>query len=347
MKLNVDRIMSRYIFIVLILMLSGCSPVQKVKIESGRVLGDCILFPCPSIGLVGGCMCKDINEKIPQSERVRYGQFDAMWWRSIDGGRNWTSQKLTDGVLQELVVKDDIVYAVVNRGYETFIYESRNFGADWTFKCGIKDSMVRLHVRDSNWMIGYIGYKLCETKDGGKNWHILKTSYRVLDEFYHDRYVYYLSYLKETPQRDDLLVRYDLYTGEEKMQRLPAGSNVEVGKENIIFVKGGNADELDVYRINDDFSLTRLSTIKDREFISVDYVGIHGDEIYIYLVFKIENIFRANESFYYSSDRGRNWNKLGSMGLSRYDSHMLTSYVDDDGFKIVYNDGFSLNIFWN
>ena len=131
------------------------------------------------------------------------------------------------------------------------------------------------------------------------------------------------------------------------MQRLPAGSNVEVGKENIIFVKGGNADELDVYRINDDFSLTRLSTIKDREFISVDYVGIHGDEIYIYLVFKIENIFRANESFYYSSDRGRNWNKLGSMGLSRYDSHMLTSYVDDDGFKIVYNDGFSLNIFWN
>ena len=78
MKLNVERIMSRYIFIVLILMLSGCSPVQKVKIESGRVLGDCILFPCPSIGLVGGCMCKDINEKIPQSERVRYGQFDAM-----------------------------------------------------------------------------------------------------------------------------------------------------------------------------------------------------------------------------------------------------------------------------
>lgn len=357
MKLNVDRIMSRYIFIVLILMLSGCSPVnrQKIRVESGLDYGEfrkCILFPCPSIGLMGGYVCKDINEETPQSERVGYGIFDAMCWRSIDGGRNWTSQKLTDGALQELVVKDNIVYAVVNPksnewGYETFIYESRNFGADWTFKCGIKGSMVRLHVRDSNWMIGYIGYKLRETKDGGKNWHILKTSYRVLDEFYYGRYVYYLSYLKETPQRDDLLVRYDLYTGEEKMQRLPAGSNVEVGKENIIFVTKGKTDELDIYRINDDFSLTRLSTIKDREFISVDYVGIHGDEIYIYLVFKIENIFRANESFYYSSDRGRNWKKLGSMGLSRYDSHMLTSYVDDDGFKIVYNDEFSLNIFWN
>lgn len=110
-----------------------------------------------------GGVCKDINEETPQSERVGYGIFDAMCWRSIDGGRNWTSQKLTDGALQELVVKDNIVYAVVNPksnkwGYETFIYESRNFGADWTFKCGIKGSMVRLHVRDSNWMIGYIGY---------------------------------------------------------------------------------------------------------------------------------------------------------------------------------------------
>lgn len=59
MKLNVDRIMSRYIFIVLILMLSGCSPVnwQKIRVESGLDYGesrDCILFPCPSIGLMGG-----------------------------------------------------------------------------------------------------------------------------------------------------------------------------------------------------------------------------------------------------------------------------------------------------
>lgn len=134
--------MSRYIFIVLILMLSGCSPVnrQKIRVESGLDYGEfrkCILFPCPSIGLMGGYVCKDINEETPQSERVGYGQFDAMCWRSIDGGRNWTSQKLTDGALQELVVKDNIVYAVVNPksnkwGYETCIYESWNFGAyDW------------------------------------------------------------------------------------------------------------------------------------------------------------------------------------------------------------------------
>lgn len=42
MKLNVDRIMSRYIFIVLILMLSGCSPVnrQKIRVESGLDYGE-------------------------------------------------------------------------------------------------------------------------------------------------------------------------------------------------------------------------------------------------------------------------------------------------------------------
>ena len=357
MKLNVDRIMSRYIFIVLILMLSGCSPVnrQKIRVESGLDYGEfrkCILFPCPSIGLMGGCVSKKINLKTRQSEGVGYGIFDAMCWRSIDGGRNWTSQKLTDGALQELVVKDNIVYAVVNPksnewGYETFIYESRNFGADWTFKCGIKGSMVRLHVRDSNWMIGYIGYKLCETQDGGKNWHILKTSYRVLDEFYHGRYVYYLSYFKE-PLRRDLLVRYDLYTGEEKMQRLPAGSNVAVGKENIIFVTKGKTDELDIYRINDDFSLSRLSTIKDGIPVFVRHVEIHADEIYMHVTFERESLFVADESFYYSPDRGKSWKKLGTMGHSRWYSDEVTRYVDDDGFKIVYNDDiYSINIFWN
>ena len=347
--------MNRYVFIMLILMLSGCSPMhrQKVKIETGRdvELCDCILFPRPSIGLMGGYTCKEINLETRQSEGVGYGKFDAIYCRSIDGGRNWTSQKLTDGALQELTVKDDIVYAVVYPksnacGYETFIYESRNFGANWTFKCGVKEYVSRLHVRDSNWMLGE-GGGLLETKDGGKSWHRLKTSKTVAYAFYHGRYVYYLSYSKEPPRRD-LLVRYDLYTGEEKMLHLPAGSDVLKGKENIIFVTGEKAEELDVYRINDDFSLTYLSTIRDGKPLSVSFFRIYNDEIYVHVVFKDESYFVPAEIFYYSSDRGKNWKKLGTMGYSWWLSDMVTSYVDDDGFKIVYcDDGFSVNIFWN
>ena len=71
MKLNVDRIMSRYIFIVLILMLSGCSPVnrQKIRVESGLDYGesrDCILFLRPSIGLMGG-VCVRISMRKPHN----------------------------------------------------------------------------------------------------------------------------------------------------------------------------------------------------------------------------------------------------------------------------------------
>lgn len=73
-------------------------------------------------------------------------------------------------------------------------------------------------------------------------------------------------------------MRYDLYTEEEKMQRLPTGSNVTVGKENIIFVTKGKTDELDIYRINDDFSLTRLSTIKDGIPVFVRHVEIHAEK---------------------------------------------------------------------
>ena len=348
--------MNRYVFIMLILMLSGCSPIhrQKIRVESGldnREFRDCILFPRPSIGLMGGYTCKKINLETRQSEGVGYGQFDAMCCRSTDGGRNWTSQKLTDGVLRELTVKDDIVYAVVHPksnewGYVTFIYESRNFGANWTFKCGVKEYVSRLHVRDSNWMLGK-GGGLLETKDGGKSWHRLKTSKAVTHVFYHGRYVYYLSYSKEPPQRD-LLVRYDLYTGEEKMLHLPAGSNALKGKENVIFVRNNQTRNLDVYRINDDFSLTYLSTIRDGKIFSVSYLDVCGDEIYVYVVFYRESFFMANESFYYSSDRGKNWKKLGTMGHSQFNSDMVTSYVDDDGFKIVCCDyGFSVNIFWN
>ena len=348
--------MNRYVFIMLILMLSGCSPIhrQKIRVESGLdnvESRDCILFPRPSIGLVGGCVCKEINLETRQSEGVGYGKFDAMCYISTDGGRNWTSQKLTDGILRELTVKDDIVYAVVYPksnawGYETFIYESRNFGANWTFKCGVKEYVSRLHVRDSNWMLGKCG-DLLETKDGGKSWHRLKTSKAVAYAFYHGRYVYYLSYSKEPPRRD-LLVRYDLYTGEEKMLHLPTGSDVLKGKENIIFVRNEQTINLDVYRINDDFSLTYLSTIRDKKPLSVSCLDVCGDEIYVYVVFYRESFFMANESFYYSSDRGKNWKKLGAMGHSQFNSDIVTSYVDNDGFKIVYCDyGFSVNIFWN
>ena len=143
-------------------------------------------------------------------------------------------------------------------------------------------------------------------------------------------------------------MRYDLYTGEEKMLHLPTGSDVLKGKENIIFVTGEKAEELDVYRINDDFSLTYLSTIRDGKIFSVSYLDVCGDEIYVYVVFDWENFFMANESFYYSSDRGKNWKKLGTMGHSQFNSDIVTSYVDNDGFKIVCCDyGFSVNIFWN
>ena len=65
--------MNRYVFIVLILMLSGCSPIhrQKIRVESGLdnvESRDCILFPRPSIGLVGGCVRKStwkpVNPKV-------------------------------------------------------------------------------------------------------------------------------------------------------------------------------------------------------------------------------------------------------------------------------------------
>ena len=63
--------MSRYIFIVLILMLSGCSPVnrQKIRVESGLDYGesrDCILFLRPSIGLMV-CVCVRISMRKPHN----------------------------------------------------------------------------------------------------------------------------------------------------------------------------------------------------------------------------------------------------------------------------------------
>lgn len=333
--------MDKYTLTFLILIITSCNPghFKSVRVNSGLDYGEshsCILFPQPSIGLIGGEVNKSTNDL--DEHHKGYALFDAICWRSVDGGHNWKAQKITDGTFKELIIKDNIIYANINPAdndhkYKTYIYESRNYGKNWTFKCGIKTNIVRLHIKDSNWMIGNSSGELIETKDGGKNWNILKTNQYVGLEFYDNSHIYYFSYSKKIGFYD-LLVRQDLYTGEEKRIILPEGFEGMNGKDNIMFCSKGK--ELRVYRINTDLSLSHLSSIKEGEPTSVSYIGINGKQIYIFVPFITTGLFRTNRSFYYSPDGGKSWKELGHKGYDAWTDNNITNYTDSCRFRIVF-----------
>lgn len=340
--------MNNYTIILLVLLVASCNPghYKSVRVDSGLEGGcESILFPSSSIGLLGGYTIKD---SIPWGTGVGNWQFNAICWRTIDGGRNWRSQKIADGTFSELTVKDGIVYAIISTGdakggSKYKIYESSNLGEIWKYKCEVFKSIVRVHVMDSNWIIGDIGGRLGETRDGGKSWHVLESRNFVGRSFYHDKYVYYFS----STQQDGsfkLFVRRNLYTGEEKKMTLPDGFSGENGKENIMFCSKDK--ELRVYRINDDFTLTYLSTIKQEIIAGVDYVGIYNEHIFIFANFISPGFFRDYDSFYYSSDGGLNWKRLGHRRLITGGRGKITDYTDSTGFKVYfYIDPYTLGSF--
>ena len=334
--------MNKYTSILLILFLGSCNPghYKSVRIDSGLKPGefhDVLLFPRSSIGLCGGYTSKNL----PWGTGGGYGRFNAICWRTIDGGRNWTAQKITDGSFSELTIKDDIVYALIITGggqeiNQNKIYESRDLGKTWKFKCAIREWMIRMHVMDSNRIIGNIEGKLRETRDGGKTWDILQTKNFIYHNFYHNKYAYYLS----SSKRDavlDILGRKNLDTGEERIMTLPDGFSGRKGKENLVFCNKG--DEVRAYRINDDFTLTYLSSIK--KVTNVDYIGIYKEHIFIFA-----GLSSLDESFYYSSNSGKSWKRLGGKGLITTDGGEITDYTDSTGFKVLfYRDIFSLGTF--
>ena len=343
--------MNKYNLILLVLLVASCNPghYKRIRVDSGVNYGESnhsLLFPRSSIGLRGGVTVKD---SIPWGGGKGWGLFNALCWRTVDGGHNWTSQKITDGTFQDLIMKDDIVYAVIYSGggddekFQCKIYDSMDFGETWRLKCTMDEGILWVHVIDSNRIIGDIEGKLGETRDGGKTWNTLPTRYFTHRNFYHDKYAYYFSSSKNNVVTD-ILGRKNLETGEERIITFPDGFSGKNGKNNLVFCSKDK--ELRAYRINDDFTLTYLSSIKREKILGVDYVGIYNKHIFIFVNFIDPGIFWNEDSFYYSANDGKSWKRLGHKGLTTGGWDRITDYTDSTGFKVIfYKDIYSLGTF--
>lgn len=330
--------MNKHIYILLIIIITSCNPghYKSVRIDKVSPLAprDCIKFLTASIGIWGGFDFKSPEAwYLPEYPGLK--QFDAMCWRTTDGGKNWRGQKITDGTLNEFDFKDNIVYAIIETNKGSQIYTSNDLGENWKLKCTTKEGLHNLHVIDSNWFIGNRWVNLSETKDGGQTWHDLPTSFPVGRTFYHENYIYNFSFSQLQPPVKDVLVRKNLYTGEEKIIHLPDGCHGINGAKDIIFCQKDK--ETRVYRVNKNFSLTYLSSIKQGKAPDILYTGIYNNHIYIFLSTLSESIFKSSRNFYYSSDGGANWTRLGQKGYYSVDGNNMTDYTDSTGFKIFFN----------
>ena len=94
------------------------------------------------------------------------------------------------------------------------------------------------------------------------------------------------------------------------------------------------------------FTLTYLSSIKKGKIISVDYIGIYDEHIFIFVTFLATCIFWGKNSFYYSSNGGKSWKRLGCKGFHFGCRGRVTDYIDSTGFNIIfYRNQFSLGSF--
>lgn len=342
--------MNKIVYILLALFMMSCNSghYNSVRINGlkyGEFYED-LLFISPSIGLLGGY--EDKHTYHWDSIRPKgFQNFDAICLRTIDGGKNWEKQKMDDGIVNGFTIKDGIIYASIQKSDSTYvsktvIYTSNDQGKNWKKKCELDTLLVRLHVIDSNWIIGNTYGKLNETRDGGNTWNELKTNNFVWNEFYAEGYVYYFS-----DNNDGIfktIVRRDLDSGHEREMPIPDNCEGTAGSGDIIFCR--NNEELRVYEIDADFKFSYLYSFKKGGYMSAQFIGRHNEQIYLLIFSPRAGLFSLQDCFYYSPDGGKEWIKLGRKGYIDSMGKRVSSYGDSTSFRLFfYKDIYSMGIF--
>ncbi len=285
------------ILVGIILLLSmfecGSGERQKVRIESGTeymVSYECCLFFTPEVGLMGG-------EK----------EGNACYWKTNDGGRNWQINRLRSGTVWDLTEKDGVAYATVEKRekdtllYTHSVYTSSDQGGNWQLKCEMvtKESFLDLLVVDDRRMFMVLSRGLLETRNGGKNWQMVRND-DCRKVSIDDKYLYYMiSSILFRQGPFDYLVRRSLESGKEQLIRLPKGICIkEICGDVVILAK---EQHLRSYRIEEDMSLTFLGKLKQRAY-SVDYMNRYGNQLFVDLPIGI-----AVNKLLYSPDGGVHW----------------------------------------
>lgn len=338
-----------------ILYISCNSPVhyKSVRVQSG--LGDspeifernerytAILFLSPRVGLITGLTHKKGAPTWGEEVSKDFWYKNAMCWKTTDGGKTWAGQYITDGEAKEIVEKDGTIYLLIEkkeaeRDKWSDIYISRDQGCTWKKKCEIpaQDS-YHLHVMDSSRMIINAHYGLIETKDGGKTWKKIPTRGTFYNEFYTRDHVYYF-YLSH--KDGDYVVRQRLVDGKYQQVQLPDDLTGTGGIDDIIFCY--NRNELRVYRIHENMSLSHLHTFERGRWQKVDYVAKHGSRLYISIRTNRANLFTRRRCFFYSPDGGNTWENLGN-GAADWltPGELMTDLVDNQAFKTIFYNPFS------
>lgn len=341
-----------FILIISAILCIGCdSPVhyKDVRVQSG--LEDfwgghyewhtALLFISSEVGFIIGRTVKEGAPTWGEEVSKDFWYKNAMCWKTTDGGKTWAGQYITDGEAKEIVEKDGTIYLLIEkkeaeRDKWSDIYISRDQGCTWKKKCEIpaQDS-YHLHVMDSSHMIINAYFELIETKDGGKTWKKIPTRGTFYKEFYTRDHVYYF-YLSHLPYKDgDYVVRQRLVDGKYQQVQLPDKLQGEGGIDDIIFCS--NRNELRVYRIHENMSLSHLHTFKRGHWQRLDYVAKHGSRLYISIHTNRANLFTRRRCFFYSPDGGNTWENLGN-GAADWltPGEFMTNVVDNQTFRMIF-----------
>lgn len=305
------------IILLLTMFECGSGEHQKVRIENGTeyMVGyESCLFFTPEVGLMGG-------EK----------EGNACLWKTNDGGRNWQINRLKSGTVWDLTEKDGVAYATVETRekdtllYTHSVYTSSDQGENWQLKCEMvtKESFLNLLVVDDRRMFMVLSRSLLETRNGGKDWQMVRND-DCRKVSIDDKYLYYkISNILFRHGPFDYLVRRSLESGKEQLIRLPKGVCIKKICGDVVFLEKGQ--HMKFYQIEEDMSLTFLGQLKQQNYgvDYVDYMSRCGNQLFVYL-----SVGMAVKKLFYSPDGGRHWKHVDKLIICDSPICMLADSTD-------------------
>lgn len=334
--------MKNWMVIGLFLSLTGCFPVKDNAYHevysTPEKLFEQILFTSRDTGYAIREIC----------EPNTFQTIGLLVKETVDRGKTWKEIFKAPGEIGRLSYDGKNIYLYTQyftTKKESFIFYTPD-GQKWIKRDSFNFTLSNIYFKDSLNIYYNVPspMRFYESHDGGENWNCFyKFKYRVpcSSLFFTDTIIsYFTSTINTIAPPLNLLERLNLQ--EKRIDSILLPNGVEGDEISGNIATGKKDNNLLVYRINPDNTLTHLYTFDFGQRLSTNFLSTYQDKIYLSICDFTGAVF-MDYFLVCSKDGGLTWEELYPRSLWG----QLATYGDENGFALwicTYNETEYINI---